>query len=100
MRPHRQKTCGRHRRNRRGGIGGRLRHGSGSDRSLVKKGIRGYTDLEQMLKDGAVDVVSICTPSGLHAELAVRAAEAGKHVVVEKPMAMNLDKADRRDRRL
>jgi UDP-N-acetyl-2-amino-2-deoxyglucuronate dehydrogenase len=62
---------------------------------FVKEGIRGYTDLEQMLKDGAVDVVSICTPSGLHAELAVRAAEAGKHVVVEKPMAMNLDEADR-----
>jgi UDP-N-acetyl-2-amino-2-deoxyglucuronate dehydrogenase len=62
---------------------------------IAREGIRGYTDLEQMLKDSPVDVVSICTPSGLHAELAIRAAEAGKHLVVEKPMAMTLDEADR-----
>ena len=62
---------------------------------FAREGIRTYTDPGQMLDDGAVDVVSICTPSGLHAELAIRAAQAGKHLVVEKPMAMNLDEADR-----
>jgi UDP-N-acetyl-2-amino-2-deoxyglucuronate dehydrogenase len=62
---------------------------------FAREGIRAYTDPGQMLDDGAVDVVSICTPSGLHAELAIRAAQAGKHLVVEKPMAMNLDEADR-----
>lgn len=61
----------------------------------AKDGVRGYTDSEQLLEDNAVDVVSVCTPSGLHAELAIRAAEAGKHVLVEKPIAMNLDEADR-----
>jgi len=42
-----------------------------------------------------IDVICICTPSGQHAEQAVRAAEAGKHVLVEKPMALTLDDADR-----
>ena len=41
-----------------------------------------------------VDVVSILTPSGMHAEHAIAAAKAGKHIVVEKPMALRLDDAD------
>jgi UDP-N-acetyl-2-amino-2-deoxyglucuronate dehydrogenase len=41
-----------------------------------------------------VEVVSICTPSGLHAEHTVAAALAGKHVLVEKPMALTLSEAD------
>lgn len=41
-----------------------------------------------------VDVVCLCTPSGQHAEQAVAAARAGKHVLVEKPMALTLDDAD------
>jgi predicted dehydrogenase len=54
-----------------------------------------------------VDAVSICTPSGFHAEPALAAFEAGKHVLVEKPMEITLEKADqmiaaaeRTDRRL
>jgi predicted dehydrogenase len=42
-----------------------------------------------------VDAVAICTPSGSHAQLAIEAARAGKHVVVEKPLALTLDEADR-----
>jgi len=42
-----------------------------------------------------VDVVSICTPSGMHAEMVIRAFEAGKHVLCEKPMALNLIDADK-----
>jgi len=42
-----------------------------------------------------LDVVSVLTPSGLHAEHTIAAAEAGKHVLVEKPMALRLDDADR-----
>jgi predicted dehydrogenase len=57
-------------------------------------GIRGYTDLAEMLKSD-IDVVCICTPSGLHADLTVQVAEAQKHVVVEKPMALTLEDADR-----
>ena len=39
-------------------------------------------------------MVSICTPSGMHAEMGIAAAKAGKHVIVEKPMAMSLQDAD------
>ncbi len=49
---------------------------------------------EDLLADAAVDVVCICTPSGQHAAQAVAAARAGKHVLVEKPMALSLADAD------
>lgn len=49
---------------------------------------RSYGTVEEMLADPDVDVVSICVPSGLHAKFAVMAANAGKHIVVEKPMAI------------
>ena len=51
---------------------------------------RVYTDFKEMLaKETEVDAVSICTPNGLHAANAIAALESGKHVIVEKPMAMN-----------
>lgn len=50
------------------------------------------TDWREILAD--VDAVDICTPNGLHAEQAVAAAEAGKHVLVEKPMARTVSEAD------
>jgi predicted dehydrogenase len=53
-----------------------------------------YTDYLEMLKRADLDVVTIATPSGLHAEIGIAAAEAGKHVLVEKPMAMTLETAD------
>jgi UDP-N-acetyl-2-amino-2-deoxyglucuronate dehydrogenase len=49
---------------------------------------------EELLADPAVDVVCICTPSGQHAGQAIAAASAGKHVLVEKPMALSLGDAD------
>jgi UDP-N-acetyl-2-amino-2-deoxyglucuronate dehydrogenase len=52
-------------------------------------------DLDAVLRRDDVDAVSICTPSGLHADGAVAALEAGKHVVVEKPLDITLDAADR-----
>lgn len=52
-----------------------------------------YATLDQMLADPTLDVVNICTPSSTHAELAVAAARAGKHVVVEKPLAIHLEDA-------
>lgn len=58
-------------------------------------GAREYGDYQQLLHDPSIDVVSICTPSGLHAQMAVDAARAGKHVVVEKPIALSLADADR-----
>jgi predicted dehydrogenase len=48
-----------------------------------------FKDWKKMLKDVAPDAVSICTPNGVHAAPAIDAANAGCHVIVEKPMAMN-----------
>lgn len=53
-----------------------------------------YTDYKEMLSDPAVDVVSICTPSGMHAEMAIAAANAGKHIFCEKPMDVTAAKMD------
>jgi UDP-N-acetyl-2-amino-2-deoxyglucuronate dehydrogenase len=47
-----------------------------------------FTDIDDMLTSGDIDVVSVCTPNGLHAEHALKALEAKKHVVCEKPMAL------------
>jgi predicted dehydrogenase len=58
-----------------------------------KHGAREYSDYRQLLQDPGIDVVCICTPSGLHARMAVDAARAGKHVVVEKPLALTLANA-------
>lgn len=54
-----------------------------------------HTQYEEMLKDNSIDVVSICTPNYLHEPHAVAALNAGKHIVVEKPMAMNVAECDR-----
>ena len=51
-----------------------------------------YTDFAEMLQNPEIDVVSVCTPSGLHAEMAVQALRAGKNVLVEKPMDITVDK--------
>jgi len=54
-----------------------------------------YDNLDAMLADPKVDVVTIATPSGAHMEPAVAAARAGKHVIVEKPLEVNLSRCDR-----
>jgi predicted dehydrogenase len=53
-----------------------------------------YTDYRRLLERPDIDVVNICTPSGLHAAMAIEALRAGKHVIVEKPMALSLADAD------
>jgi UDP-N-acetyl-2-amino-2-deoxyglucuronate dehydrogenase len=57
-------------------------------------GVRPYTDLGTLLKDAGAEVVILCTPHPLHAAPAVQAAEAGVHVLVEKPLAANLRDCD------
>ena len=52
-----------------------------------------YTELDRLLADPLVDVVLILTASGTHGELGIRAARAGKHVVVEKPIDVSVPKA-------
>ncbi|MEM9801989.1 MAG: Gfo/Idh/MocA family oxidoreductase [Planctomycetota bacterium] len=57
--------------------------------------LRPYASYEDMLADPDVHVVDICTPHSLHAAQAVQAAEAGKHLIVEKPVATNFADCER-----
>lgn len=52
-----------------------------------------YTDYKALLKDGAVDAVSVCLPNILHGPVSIAAAKSGCHVLVEKPMATSLEEA-------
>ncbi|HYH11196.1 MAG TPA: Gfo/Idh/MocA family oxidoreductase [Thermomicrobiales bacterium] len=60
-----------------------------------KTGGTWYASYEEMLASPDVDLVILATPSGLHADQAVLAAQAGKHIVTEKPMAITPDGLDR-----
>jgi predicted dehydrogenase len=55
---------------------------------------RWYTDYERLLRDDEVDVVNILVPTGNHAEFTIEASHAGKHVLLEKPLEVNLRRAD------
>ncbi|MCA9187500.1 MAG: Gfo/Idh/MocA family oxidoreductase, partial [Planctomycetales bacterium] len=67
---------------------------SAAHRLSDETGCRPYADLQLMLDDPKVDIVTICTPSGLHQEPAVAAANAGKHVIVERPLEITLKRCD------
>lgn len=56
---------------------------------------RWYANWREMLADEEIDAVYVATPVFLHAEQTIAAAEAGKHILCEKPMAMNTDECDR-----
>lgn len=51
------------------------------------------TDWRDIVNDPEIDVVSICTPNNVHAEIAIAALNAGKHVLCEKPIASTLEDA-------
>ena len=53
-----------------------------------------YKTMDELMAQDAVDVVCVCTPSGLHLDPCVAAAKAGKHVVCEKPIEVTLERAD------
>jgi len=57
------------------------------------EGIGLYTSLDEALKHDGVDIVSVCTPQHLHCENVLAAAEAGKHIVIEKPICNSLEEA-------
>lgn len=56
---------------------------------------RPFASVDALLEDKSIDAVIICSPTSAHAEQAIRAAEAGKHILCEKPLAMTLEEADR-----
>jgi len=57
-------------------------------------GCKVFSTLDELFSCKEVDIVNICVPSGLHAELAIKAAKAGKHVIVEKPIAITKEQLD------
>ena len=59
-----------------------------------KYGVRAFSSFDEMLK-GDLDAICICTPSYYHADNAIAAMRAGKHVIIEKPMALSVEDADR-----
>ena len=63
-------------------------------RAAQRYGVTGFCTLEELLACDEVDAVCVCTPNGLHAAIALQALRAGKHVVIEKPMALTLADAD------
>jgi UDP-N-acetyl-2-amino-2-deoxyglucuronate dehydrogenase len=62
--------------------------------AAAEAGVPAFDSLERMLADVPSDLVTVCTPSGLHPPHGITAARAGRHVVTEKPMAITLDAAD------
>jgi predicted dehydrogenase len=55
--------------------------------------VKVYNDYGRFLADGAIDIVDICTPHPFHPEQVVQAANAGKHLIIEKPIALDFDSA-------
>lgn len=54
-----------------------------------------FADYEGMLKQDTIDAVSICTPSGTHLDFGIKAAEAGKHVIVDKPIEVSVERGQK-----
>ncbi len=63
--------------------------------SAKKYKVDWYKDYHQLLERKDIDLVSICTPNGLHVQMGIDAAKAGKDVVMEKPLGINLKEVDR-----
>jgi predicted dehydrogenase len=59
------------------------------------EGVSGYREWRELLNDPRIDLVDICLPPALHAEVAIAALDAGKHVLVEKPLALTTADARR-----
>ncbi len=59
------------------------------------KGVKGYADFQEMIEDPEIDMVDICSPTDLHAPMAIAALKAGKHVLVEKAIALSAGQADK-----
>ncbi|RKY58522.1 MAG: gfo/Idh/MocA family oxidoreductase [Candidatus Latescibacterota bacterium] len=64
------------------------------NRVASQYGVKAYSSYEELLSDPEVEVVNICTPSGTHADMGVKAVKAGKHILVEKPPDVTVEKVD------
>lgn len=80
--------------------GGRLvachsRRAEAVDEFAEKFGCRPYHDYDELLADDEVEILTICAPSGAHLDYCLPAIEAGKHLIVEKPLEVTLERCDR-----
>ncbi|MEI9809190.1 MAG: Gfo/Idh/MocA family oxidoreductase [Bacteroidota bacterium] len=57
-----------------------------ADKLASSVGARGYYDINDLLKNEAIDVIAICTPNGLHADHSIMGLQAGSHILCEKPL--------------
>ena len=62
-------------------------------KAMNEQGVKGYQDWRELIRQPDIDAVHVCVPHHLHAEIAVAALEAGKHVLCEKPMGVSLKEA-------
>ena len=70
------------------------RHGTEGQKLAQQVGAEWVDDYHKVVLRDDVDALSICTPSGTHKEIAIAAAKAGKHVLVEKPIDITLPRID------
>ena len=75
---------------------GVMDNGSGRGRTIAPgTNILGADDIDAFVKRDDIDIITIATPSGTHMEIALKAAAAGKHCIVEKPLDISLERIDR-----
>ncbi|HOX55378.1 MAG TPA: Gfo/Idh/MocA family oxidoreductase [Candidatus Paceibacterota bacterium] len=72
------------------GVSGNI---TGSDAMDLGRAVKVYRALDEVLADSGVDLVDLCVPTALHPEQAIAALKAGKHVICEKPLALNSARA-------
>lgn len=66
-----------------------------SDQFSEKHQCTAYATLDEMLSIPEIDIVCICTPSGIHLEPAIPSIEAGKHCIIEKPLEITVERCDK-----
>ena len=75
-------------------VGATSRRLEATEKFAAEHGCKAYPTLDEMLSDESIHAVSVCTPSGAHRDPAVAAAQAGKHVIVEKPLEITTERCD------
>ena len=68
---------------------------SRAEQFAKKNNCRGYSSSKEFLNNPDLDIVTICTPSGCHLEPALEILESGKHIIIEKPLEITLDRCDK-----
>jgi len=61
---------------------------------IARQHVYTYENFDQIASDDEIDIVYVVLPNSMHAEFSIRAAQAGKHVICEKPMALNVAECD------